>query len=179
MIESSHQRPIPRALRASLALAISLLPFVVSAQGADESNLKAAFIYNFLKFAELPSASQSRGRFQLCFAGDSHAEALRGLTGKLVHGTAVDVIRVLRSAEVESCSAIFFGADSSLRAAGRSFGVLTIGERPGFLDEGGIINFYNDGDRVRFEISPANAKKAGLSLSSQLLKLSRIVEPKP
>jgi len=37
------------------------------------------------------------------------------------------------------------------------------------------INFYQEQNKVRFEINPAAARRAGLKISSQLLRLARIV----
>jgi len=55
--------------------------------------------------------------------------------------------------------------------------VLTVGESPEFVQEGGIVNFFLDGKRVRFEINPAAATRANLRISSRLLQLARLVNP--
>ena len=62
---------------------------------------------------------------------------------------------------------------------GRSPRVLTIGESPDFLREGGIINLLLVGRRVRFEVNPDAAARAGLRLSSQLLQLAVAVRGGP
>ena len=54
--------------------------------------------------------------------------------------------------------------------------VLLVGEQDHFAREGGMINFVEVDQKVRFEINEAAAKKAGLKISSQLLKLATIVE---
>ncbi len=40
---------------------------------------------------------------------------------------------------------------------------------------GGIINFFKKGDRLRFEVNPDAAEKAGIRFSSQLLMSAEIV----
>jgi hypothetical protein len=50
--------------------------------------------------------------------------------------------------------------------------ILTISEIPGFIEQGGIIEFKKRTDTVRFGINPAAARDAGLKISSKLLKLS-------
>jgi hypothetical protein len=55
--------------------------------------------------------------------------------------------------------------------------VLTVGDTEGYGQRGVMVNFYLDQSRVRFEINLAAARRAGLRISSQLLKLARIVEP--
>ena len=52
-------------------------------------------------------------------------------------------------------------------------GLLTVGESPGFLKSGGVINFYLQENRVHFEIQPSAAHSSGLHVSAQLLKLVR------
>ncbi len=53
--------------------------------------------------------------------------------------------------------------------------VLTIGNTLGFAQRGVIINFYLEDQKVRFEINVDAAKREKLTISSQLLKLARIV----
>jgi hypothetical protein len=52
-------------------------------------------------------------------------------------------------------------------------GVLTVGETPDFLREGGHARFYVENNRIRVEINAAVADRAGLKISSQLLTLAR------
>ncbi|MGQ9569431.1 MAG: YfiR family protein [Thermodesulfovibrionales bacterium] len=57
----------------------------------------------------------------------------------------------------------------------KGMNVLTMGDTKGFAQEGVIINFYIDKDKVRFEINKDAADKAGLKISSRLLSLARII----
>ena len=52
--------------------------------------------------------------------------------------------------------------------------VLSIGENPANLRLGAIINFYMAGGRLRLQVSPGAAHRAGLGISSRLLKISSI-----
>lgn len=56
--------------------------------------------------------------------------------------------------------------------------VLTVGEFEGFAKRGGMINFIIVDNRIAFEINIDAARRAGLSISSQLLKLAEIVREK-
>jgi hypothetical protein len=55
---------------------------------------------------------------------------------------------------------------------------LTVGEAEGFAISGGVINFYTQNNKLRFEINPDAAERAGLRISSQLLRLSRVTQAK-
>ena len=54
--------------------------------------------------------------------------------------------------------------------------VLTVGDGDGFARGGGMIGLFVEDGRMRFAINPNAAQRAGLRLSSQLLKLARIVK---
>ena len=53
----------------------------------------------------------------------------------------------------------------------------SVNERIRKLERGGVIRFKVDQDRIRLEINVAAAQRSRLRISSQLLKLARIVEP--
>ncbi|MGL1956471.1 MAG: YfiR family protein [Colwellia sp.] len=52
---------------------------------------------------------------------------------------------------------------------------MLVGQTPGVIDFGGHINFFIAGGKVRFEVSPSNLQKAGIKLSSKVLRMGRIV----
>ena len=54
-------------------------------------------------------------------------------------------------------------------------GVLTVGHTPGFIDNGGNINFISEGNKIRFEINIDTAKENKLSIRAKLLKLAKRV----
>ena len=86
----------------------------------------------------------------------------------------MQVRRCIRPAEVKDCNILFIGrADFERLGLPAQPGLLTVGEAPGLLKSGGMINFYLDENRVHFEIRPEVAHSAGLRVSSQLLKLGR------
>ena len=58
----------------------------------------------------------------------------------------------------------------------RRLPVLTVGEGQRFLEQGGLIAFLIENDRVRFAISRRAADAAGLSISSKLLRVAREFE---
>jgi hypothetical protein len=52
--------------------------------------------------------------------------------------------------------------------------VLSVGESSDFLELGGVANFILEGANVRFEIDADAAGRAGLRVSSRLLRLARV-----
>jgi hypothetical protein len=52
---------------------------------------------------------------------------------------------------------------------------LTVGDTKGFAEQGGMINFVLDNDRVQFEVSRKAVEQAGLKISSKLLSVAKLV----
>lgn len=155
-------------------MVIALLASAGPPPGDDlEYQVKAAFLFNFLKFIEWPSASGSAPWVIGVLGHDPFGEVLDGtIRGKIVNGRPVEVRRYSRVADVKDCNILFIGRlDYERLGTPTQQGLLTVGEAPGFIKSGGIINFYLEDNRVHFEIRPAVARSAGLRVSSQLLKL--------
>jgi hypothetical protein len=55
--------------------------------------------------------------------------------------------------------------------------VLTVSDLPQFLEAGGIIAFSTEA-RVQLHINPPAAQRAGLTISSKLLRVAKVVEAK-
>lgn len=55
--------------------------------------------------------------------------------------------------------------------------ILTIGDTPGYGEQGALINFYAAGKKIRFEINEPAFRRASLTLDSRLLEIARIVKP--
>ncbi len=58
-------------------------------------------------------------------------------------------------------------------------GVLTVSDIPQFSQRGGMIQFVVVGNKVRFEVNLTSAQDAGLTLSSDLLKVAVAVRKSP
>ncbi len=84
--------------------------------------------------------------------------------------------------DAEHCHVLFISDSAQKEFAQilsvlKTLPILTIGDAPGFAELGGIINLIQIGDQLRFEINTAAAARCGLTISSQLLKLARLVNP--
>ena len=84
------------------------------------------------------------------------------------------------SNRLTSCDILFISSSEkdrlpSIMAALKDLPILTVSEIEGFAQRGGMINFIIVGNKVHFEVNPDAAKQVGIHISSQLLKLARIV----
>jgi len=168
----------------AIGVAVSLPPGA-RAQSSHEYEIKAAFLYNFVKFVEWPSEAlpEASNTITVCVLGDDPAgEALESINGKTVKARRLVVRRIQPIKGIESCHVLFISSSEESRLPQvmqnlHGSSVLTVGEMERFIPSGGIINFVIERNKVRFEINPSGAERARLKLSSQLLSLARVVRP--
>jgi hypothetical protein len=101
--------------------------------------------------------------------------------GKQVDRREVRVAYPKKVSDIRECHLLFVprewaGSGKALADAAVEHHVLLVGEAPEFAHRIGVINFYIEGTKLRFEINVEASKRAGLVLSSSLLRLARIVE---
>jgi hypothetical protein len=174
-----------RRVAFALAAGLVLTAPPVRSQAPSEYAVKAAFLLKFADYIEWPDAGGAAGRpFVVAVLGpDPFGSTLDVmLAGKEVKGRPVVVRRFTSAADaVGEANILFVGAGEradvhrALQAAqGRP--VLTVGDSEHFAARGGIVGLRLQGTVVRFDINLRQAETSGLRISSQLLKLARIVE---
>jgi hypothetical protein len=159
-------------------------PYLAVAQITTASTLKAAFLYNFAKFTEWPpDALAPAQRLSLCVMGDaSVADALeQTIQGRNVEGHELTVRVVKVSDPIRACHLLYAsGLDAQrstqLLRALNGAAVLTVADSDRFAQSGGVAQLILEGDRIRFAINVASARRARLTLSSKLLNLAKIVK---
>lgn len=173
-----------------LAVALVVLAGLRSAHPAPptEYEVKAAFLYNFARFVEWPPAAMGAPDqpFVVAVLGDDPFGATldRTLSGKTLEARPIVVRRVASLEEAARVNILFVATSERpqvshvLRTLSGTH-VLTVGEMSGFAEKGGMIGFRTERQRVRFDINVGQASRAGFKISSQLLKLARIVGSPP
>lgn len=166
----------------------SLVLSAFSASGEEkavsEYEVKAAFLYNFVKFVDWPDGSQGEGKgvVNVCMFGPGPFDSeLAKLKDKVVKGRRFAVKYTRSTEEFRGCHVLFIcnsekGRLQKALKAVKGKGILTVGDTEGFAQRGVIINFYLEDKKIRFEINLDAAREARFSISSQLLRLARIVK---
>ncbi|OUS23709.1 hypothetical protein A9Q99_27115 [Gammaproteobacteria bacterium 45_16_T64] len=162
---------------------IALLVFSchVSGQIDAPDKLKAAYILSFAKLVSWPPniLPTKQANLVICAAAaESLTNELRNHSGKTIQGHRVQVIALGKRSDSKGCHIVFIDTRHSSRwfkGANPIEGQLLVGEEEGFIDKGGVINFYIDGEKLRFEISVGHARQSRLDISSRLLNLAKIV----
>jgi hypothetical protein len=168
---------------------------------AGEYQIKAAFLYNFIKFSEWPESKVAEsntltigllGEHQFKDTFDAVKDKPVGdkrliikKFGKFTQFTKADDSGKLQfTAEIEQlrkCHLLFI-CDSEQKYykeiinATTGSNVLTVGETVDFLDFGGIITFIPGTEKPVFDINSTAAKDAKITISSRVLRLARKVK---
>jgi hypothetical protein len=159
------------------------------AQGAKPTDydVKAAYLYNFGHFVEWPAnVSAKNNSFTVCVLGqDPFGPVLDStLAGETIGGKKVAAKRISNPQELGNCQIVFLSSAEGVQlnriieALNRQ-AVLTVSDMPQFSQRGGMIQFVLEGKRVRFEVNLTAAQQAGLTLSSELLKVAATVRRNP
>ena len=154
---------------------------VLSARALE---IEAAFLVKFSSYIHWPKQTFS----------SPDAPLVTGILGRDPFGSVLDTIvrsYVMqgRNVEIRRCTdlrtlcgsqIVFVPSDAmenmdaiAASAAGRP--ILLVGNAPDFLDRGGMINFVVVNNRIRFDINIKNSHRAGLEISSKLLKVARSI----
>ena len=172
-----------------LAVAVAWVLVAVPCLRAQSSkptdyDVKAAYLYNFGHFVEWPAnvASAQNDSFTVCVLGqDPFGQVLDGaLAGETIAGKRVAAKRISNLQESANCQILFLtsGEEARLNTIIKALNkqaVLTVSDMPQFSQRGGMIQFVLEGKRVRFEVNLAAVQHAGLTLSSELLKVATTV----
>ena len=178
-----------------------------SAQSQDDSaqsreyKIKAAFLYNFIKFVDWPeerAVAEDETVMIGIIGKDPFRDAFEPVKNKKVKGndTVIKYFQGFKElkkleegnsseyenivAELRKCHLLFICSSEKnnlvdILSLIKNHNILTVGETPGMLEVNGIINFLLEENKVRFEINLSNARESKLVIRSQLLRLAKNV----
>lgn len=142
-----------------------------------EHAVRAAMVFNFLKFSELPrDVLAGSPTLEICLAvGDERqAQALSALSGRKVAGRELKVTPLNGSSG--ECHVLYVDSRQRWNTLKKRHGlrrVLSISAYPGFARDGGIIEIAVESDGVQFDINLVEGRNAGIRFSPQMLRLAR------
>ncbi len=174
--------PIVRSL--AFAALVTFLPAAGEYAAAGlrhpgEYDVKAAFLYNFLKFIEWPvQPAGTSSDIGIYILGDVPvSKPFEELQDQSISGRRIVVSRPRSLSSARECTVLFIasGEENRLREilkAVNGSGTLTVGDTTGYARTGVMINFSVVEKRVRFRINAEAARRADIKISSKLLKLA-------
>jgi hypothetical protein len=143
--------------------------------------IKAAYLFNFTKYIRWQASGFVAVTSPINLCSNASPRSNTFLTQMVKGRTASDnrAIRVLRLNAVSNThchltylKANFVSANQPVMTS------LVVGDDASFLPQGANIHFFLEGRRIRFEINRSALQKNGLTISSELLKLARVVDGK-
>ena len=176
----------PLLIAVAAACAFPAIP-VLHAQNPRPTDyqVKATYLYNFGRFIEWPGkvAAAQGGSFTVCVLGqDPFGPSLDAtLAGETIGGKTVVAKRISSDEESGDCQILFLSLTDDSRLNKiivdlNKKAVLTVSDMSQFVKRGGMIQFVLEGKKVRFEVNLTAAQHAGLTLSSELLKVATAVK---
>jgi hypothetical protein len=147
---------------------------------ASDSSIRVSFLLNFSRFADWPEAAMKPSRpLTYCIApGDPEMAAdLSRLDMQELGSRSLSVTKVTQPGDALRCNVLYLPADlpgdfAPWLAVAEQASLLTVSDRLNFIDDGGMIGLIQVSGRYRFEINLASARRAGIHLGSNLLKLA-------
>lgn len=172
-----------KGYRLTLLSLVLILPFFF-AFNTQRTNydVKFSYIKNFAIFTKWPQHHQKNKTNFVIKTWDKNPFRMVSpelINSKKVNNRSVKISRIKSLEKVQGADVIFFPKDAEFTSeqiqAIHKKGIITIGEVPDFYKKGGIINFYLENKKIRFEINRTALKKNGFVINSKLLKLAKIV----
>lgn len=170
---------IAPAIALAAALALVLTPAPVRA-GQDEAELKAAFIHRFAQLTQWPPPPLRE--FTYCVAGDAALqEALRAMVQRAGGAIPTRLQALAEPQRAAQCQLLVLGgsARGQLRRWREALGddpVLVVGDSAESFRNGAVIGLVIEPNGLAFRINQTEARRRGLALSYQMLKLAREVK---
>jgi hypothetical protein len=199
-MKRSFQCLFGTACAAAVIVAACALPSVaLEVDRAKAATVKAAYLLNFLRYAQWPEDSFESAEAPLvitqvgdCEVGNvlpeviGQAEPISGhpltLTRVAAPDAAPDRAAFLRSIEAAHmlfvCPCPVEGVQAIVEHL-KGTRVLTVGDTPDFADHGGMIGFVLQRDRIVFEANTSAISASGVTISAKVLKLASIVGEEP
>ena len=147
-----------------------------------EYQVKSILLYNFGRFVTWPDNVYSGpdAPMQICVLGtDPFGDDLDiAIEGERVRERSLHVRRMHNVEDTTDCQIIFVSDSERRRMAAHlryleDFPVLTVGDSDDFLTRGGMIQFFNHGNTVRFILGYDKIIAAGLQVSARLLRVAQ------
>jgi len=171
--------------RISLILVVLLSAERMAGQSVvlREYSVKAAFLYNLVKYTDWPSRAFPEPDAPIVIGllgSDPFGTVLdRIVEGRIINGHPILVRRATGVAELKGAHVVFVGASESSRAAEQcaaleSFRALTVGDTEQTAAFA-AVKFGLEADRVVFTVDLTRTSRVGVNISSKVLHLAKAV----
>jgi len=150
----------------------------------DEIDRRANFLLNFAFFIQWPASAfdSASAPLRYCVLGNPELSASlqRALAGERVAGRPLQLASVQEQTPWRRCHVLYLDhrvAESMSRvlAEVREAPVLTVGDTQDLVQAGGMVSLVRENGRLHPMINRETAARAGIQISSKLLRLATLV----
>lgn len=147
-----------------------------------ENRLISAFVYKVAKFITWPQIDESSEKtyFNLCVVDNaSFSRSLKqAVNSRRIANLEIQVKNVGNELEIKHCHLLYFQGVTEKTVfkfidKTKNRPILTVANTPNFIEQGGMIAFNKNQNKIALLINNKNAQKEGLIISSHLLRLNR------
>lgn len=151
----------------------------------SEYTIKAVFLEHFTRFVEWPESfeiTDTSYPFYVAVIGENPFGSIldQVYADQKIKNREVEIQYISTLDEISDCHILFISSSNKkilpeILSRTRDKPILTVSDTNGFAENGVLINFYLDGNKIKFEINERAVHESGLVMSYRLLSLARIV----
>ncbi|OAI28348.1 YfiR family protein [Methylomonas koyamae] len=185
VIDLLSRRNVVNAIGAcALALFASAASVCAAAPAAFEQySVLAALTLNFARFTQWPDSAfaDAGNALNVCLVGDNVLlQSFESIDGKNVGNRSIKIVNSERLRNLNQCQILFISELPNnvllqVFLDTKTLPVLTMGEDTDFAANGGMVAMVNVDGKIQLHINLAAVKASGLTISSNLLRLAKIV----
>lgn len=151
---------------------------------AREYAVKANYLANFARFVDWPGEAFPKSDTPIVIGvyGTSQFVNFLGdrVQRRMVNGRSILLRHIRKVDDTRDCHILFFNGRAWPHAQRvvhhlKETPVLTVGETPGFTQQGGIVNFITGDEKICLEVNQDAAKRAGLAISPKMLAYCTLI----
>lgn len=184
-----HIAPLLRKYLLQTGIALLCLFSIQSLQaqtGSKEYRVKAVFLFNFTQFVEWPAVAfnSPTSPFIIGILGDDpFGNSIdETILNEKVGGHPLIVQRYKDLRDLKNCHILFINGSDPEKVKENLLVInrytLTVSDADNFMRAGGIIRLITENNKIRIQVNPDAARNAELFISSKLLRVSEIFDPK-
>lgn len=150
-----------------------------------EYQLKAVFLLHYGKFIQWPARAFAGGgdNFRLCVLGEHpfHQALDATVENEKIRGRRIEVRYTYLAEQVRDCHTLFISRSEQPRLGGllkqvRGLPVLTVSDIEDFIQQGGNVQFFTQGNNLHFMLNLQQVRALGLEPNANLLRIARLVD---
>jgi hypothetical protein len=179
-------RNLLRTALVTALLLLNALPTAFASQQVQEYQIKAVFLLNLTHFVNWPATiEQKSDNFKIGIYGPDPFGPIidKAIEGERKFNKSIELQRYTELSQLDPllCNMLFIHATKIgdwelIRQQFSGHPVLLVSDTSGFPEQGGMVNLLKTRQKIQVEINPGAVKASGLSMSSKLLNLARIVK---